>query len=206
MIYLPAIVWKFIRLGIMPVAYILMLLVIFILPFFSVDQYSILKNTTSHLGAQGAPNAWVMNVVFALLGIAAIVDGWRHLSNYWLHKAILIVFGASLFLTGFFQHAPIIPGVAFSVIEDDLHSKLATATGFSFTFFAVSAAFIESTRIRSIIAAGVGILAMLLSILIFNIEDLAGVWQRIIFIGSFAWLMYFLYPRKGDTIHHVELT
>jgi hypothetical membrane protein len=59
-----------------------MLAVIFILPFFSVDEYSILKNTTSHLGAQGAPYAWVMNVVFTLLGTAAIVDGWKQLSNY----------------------------------------------------------------------------------------------------------------------------
>jgi hypothetical membrane protein len=193
------------RRGILPVAYILMLLVMFILPYFSVDEYSILKNTTSHLGAQGAPYAWVMNTVFALLGAATIADGWPRLSNYWLHKAVLVIFGTSLFLTAFFQHAPIVSGVDFSALEDDLHSKLATVTGFSFVFFAISTAFIESTRKRKIIAVGMGIIAMLLSMLIFNVTELAGVWQRLIFIIMFAWLMYFLYSRKGDAVHHVEI-
>ena len=191
------------QLGLLPSAYILMLLVIFILPFYSVDEYSILKNTTSHLGAQGAPYAWVMNVVFALLGTAAIVDGWVRLSNFWLHRAVLIVFGTSLFLTAFFQHAPIIPGAAFSVLEDDLHSKFATITGFSFTFFAFAAAFIESTKLRKVVAMGVGIFATLLSALIFNIADLAGIWQRMMFIVVFAWLMYFLYPREIRLPHKI---
>ena len=187
--------WRFNKLGLIPAAYVLMLLVVFILPFFSADEYSIVKNTTSHLGAQGAPYAWVMNVVFVLLGIATIVDGWTRLSKYWLHKVVLTIFGISLVLTAFFQHAPIVSGVAFSQLEDDLHSKLATITGFSFVFFAIAAAFIESSKLRRFIAVGVGIIASLLSILIFNLADLAGIWQRMMFIIVFAWLMYFLYTR-----------
>ena len=192
----------FFKIGLLPSAYILMLLVMFILPFFSVDEYSIFENTTSHLGAQGAPNAWVMNVVFAVLGIASIVDGWVRLSNFWLHKAVLIAFGASLFLTALFQHASIVPSVAFNALEDDLHSKFATITGFSFTFFAIAAAFIESTKSRRIIAVGIGTLATLLSLLIFNVPGLAGIWQRMIFILAFAWLMYFLYPRPRNFHTH----
>ena len=192
--------WRFSKLGLIPAVYVLMLLVIFVLPFFSVDEYSILKNTTSHLGAQGAPYAWVMNVVFVLLGIAAIVDGWMRLSNFWLHKVVLTIFGVSLILTAFFQHAPIVPGVVFSELEDDLHSKLSTITGFSFVFFAIAAAFIEPTNVRRLIAVGVGVAASLLSILIFNLADLAGIWQRMMFIIVFAWLMYFLYLR-ARTFH-----
>jgi len=180
-------------------AYVLMLLVIFILPFHSVDEYSILKNTTSHLGAQGAPNAWMMNAVFALLGISAIVDGWRYLSKYWLHKVVLTIFGISLVLVAFFQHAPIVGGIEFSVLEDDLHSMFASITGYSFVFFAVSAAFIESTRKRKLVAVGVGIVAMLLSFLIFNVAQFAGIWQRTMFITMFAWLMYFLYQRPENS-------
>jgi len=191
----------FFKQGLLPAVYTLTLLVMFILPFYSVDEYSILKNTTSHLGAQGAPYAWVMNVVFVLLGTTAIVDGWKRLSNYWLHKFVLAIFGISLVLTAFFQHAPIIPGVEFSILEDDLHSKLATITGFSFVFFAISTAFIELTRRRKLIAAVMGIIATFLSMLIFNVSELAGVWQRMIFITMFAWLMYFLYSRKDD-VHH----
>ena len=193
-------VWSFFKLGLLPAVYLSMLLVIFILPFFSVDEYSILKNTTSHLGAQGAPYAWVMNVVFALLGTASIVDGWRQLSNYWLHKGVLTIFGISLILTAFFQHAPIVSGLVFNDLEDDLHSKFATIVGFSFTFFTFASAFIESTKKRKLTAACIGIIAMLLSMLIFNLEEFAGIWQRLMFIIMFAWLMYFLYSRKDDSL------
>ena len=178
----------------------------FILPFFSVDEYAILKNTTSHLGAQDAPYAWVMNGVFVLLGASTIIDGWVRLRNFWLQKAVLVVFGFSLFLTAFFHHAPIVPGVEFNVLEDDLHSIFATITGFSFVFFTIFAVFIESTKRRKIIAVGMAIIATLLSILIFNIAELAGVWQRLVFIIMFAWLMYFLYSRKNDVIRHTVLT
>ncbi len=184
------------RLGLLPSAYVLMLLVMFILPFFSVAEYSILKNTTSHLGAQGAPYAWVMNLVFILLGTAAMVDGWIHLSKYWLHKAVIIIFGSSLFLTAFFHHAPIVPDLPFNELEDTLHSTFATVTGFAFTFFAISVAFIDTTRFRKIIAVGTGILATLLSLLIFTVPDLAGIWQRLMFIVAFAWLMYFLFSNR----------
>jgi hypothetical membrane protein len=108
-IHLLANVMKLIKLGFLPGAYILMLLVMFILPFFSVDEYSMVKNTTSHLGAQGAPYAWVMNVAFALLGIATIIDGWVRLSKYWLHKVVLTVFGISFDINRFISartHCP----------------------------------------------------------------------------------------------------
>jgi len=190
---------RFSKIGFIPPVYILMLLVMFILPFFSVDEYSILKNTTSHLGAQDAPYAWIMNVVFALLGISAIVDSWTRLSKYWLHKVVISVFGISLILTAFFQHAPIVSGVEFNKIEDDLHSKFATITGFSFVFFAIASAFIESTTVRRVIAVAVGIIASLFSMLIFNMPDLAGVWQRMMFIMVFAWLIYFLYLRAHNS-------
>ncbi len=182
--------------SLLPATYVLMLLVMFILPFFSVEEYSILRNTTSHLGAQGAPHAWVMNAVFALLGIVVVADGCPRLPGFWLHRILLAVFGASLFLTAFFQHAPIVEGVAYSAWEDSVHSVLATVTGFSFSFFAISAAFIETIGTRRLAAAGVGVLAILLSLLIFNVPDLAGVWQRAMFIAAFAWLMFFLYARK----------
>jgi hypothetical membrane protein len=181
--------------GALPVIYCLMLLVIFILPFYSVEEYSILKNTTSQLGAQGAPHAWIMNVVFAALGIVSVTDGWRRLSGYWLHRMVLAVFGISLFMTAFFHHAPIVSGVPFSQLEDDLHSGFASAAGFAFTVFAIASAFIEPTRLRRIMAVAIGVSATLLSILIFRVPDLAGIWQRIIFIVMFAWLIYFLHAR-----------
>ena len=66
----------------LPAAVIMLILVMFILPFFSFPGYSIIKNTTSHLGAQGAQHAWIMNTVFIFLGGAVVLDAWLGLRGY----------------------------------------------------------------------------------------------------------------------------
>jgi len=173
-------------------AYIAMLLVIFILPFFSLENYSILKNTTSHLGAQNTPNAWIMNVVFVLLGVSSIIGGWRFLGKYWFHKIVLISFGTSVILTAFYQHAPIDNLLEYSVKEDEMHSLFAKTTGWSFTIFAVATAFISKYRIQQILAISIAVIAVLLSLMMFHpdTESLMGIWQRTMFILSFGWMIY----------------
>ena len=177
--------------------YVLMLAVIFALPRFSVVGYSIVKNTTSQLGAQSAPNAWVMNIIFVLLGAASIFGGWAKLREYWFHRIILTIFGVSLILTAVFQHAPIKAGVPFDLQEDRLHSLFSSACGFSFAVFAVSAAFVEVTAKRRMLAVMTGVSATFLSFLMFNVAEYAGIWQRLIFILSFVWLMFFFEERRS---------
>ena len=179
-------------------AYILLLLVMFILPFYSSEGYLILRNTTSHLGAQNSPNAWIMNVVFLLLGICCIIESWRYLKDYWFHKILLTLFGIGLMLVAVFQHAPIIEGIAFNTFEDRLHSVFASLVGFSFTMFAFSAAFIEASNQRKALAFLLGISSMGLSMLMFGAPDFMGLWQRMMFILSFGWLIYFFECRRRE--------
>lgn len=56
-------------------AFVALVVVAFGLPAVSAPEYSILRDTTSGLGAQGAPWAWVMNTVFAPLGLGVLWDG-----------------------------------------------------------------------------------------------------------------------------------
>ena len=174
----------------LPFAYVLMLVVIFVLPFFSYENYSIIEHTTSQLGAQNTPNAWLMNLTFILLGGSSIHDGWNHLENYWFQKVALVVFGGALLLTGVYSHAPIQPLVSFDVREDEVHSIFASLTGWSFTAFAVSMAFVDSTLDRKRLAIGMAILATVLSVLMFQVEEIRGIWQRLIFITSFGWMIF----------------
>jgi len=177
-------------------SYIILLLVMFILPFFSAAGYSILSNTTSQLGAQNTPNAWVMNITFGLLGLACIGEASLYLKEYWFQKILLIIFGLGLILTAIFQHAPINEAVAYNLLEDQIHSISASIVGFSFTIFSISVAFIEETNKRRIIALCMGLLATGLSFLMFSVTDLTGVWQRLMFTTSFAWLLFFFEGRK----------
>ncbi len=168
----------------------ILLLVMFILPYYSVEAYSIIKNTTSHLGAQNTPNAWIMNTTFCFLGIACILEGWIHLKQYWLHKILLTIFGIGLIFAAVFQHAPIVESIPYNAVEDNLHSLFATIIGFSFTLFAFSAIFIERTTITRWLALLVGLIATALSLLIFSAENYMGLWQRMMFIFSFSWLVF----------------
>lgn len=170
--------------------YVLLLLVMFILPFYSAEGYSISKNTTSHLGAQNTPNAWIMNITFGLLGLACIIEAWLHLKKLWFQKILLSIFGLALILTAIFHHAPIVEGIPYSELDDNLHSVFASTVGFSFTVFAFSIAFIEKRKIEKISAITVGLIAPGLSLLIFYVADYSGLWQRLIFIITFAWLIF----------------
>jgi hypothetical protein len=178
------------------IAFCILVGVMLVLPFFSVDEYVIWRNTTSHLGSQNAPNAWIMNLAFMFIGAATAYEGWKTLGKYWFHKIVITVFAVGLFMTGVFQHAPIIEGISYDIFEDQLHSIFASAVGFSFTLFAFSTAFIEARRSRRIISIAVGLAATGLSLLIFIAPDLAGIWQRIMFVVAFAWLIRFFQEVK----------
>lgn len=177
--------------------YLILILVMFILPFYSTEGYSIFKNTTSHLGGQNIPNAWIMNTTFCLLGIACIMEAWLYLSNYCFHKIILTIFGLGLILTALFQHALIVEGMPYYVFEDRLHSVFATVVGLSFTIFAFSVAFIEEKSISRLLAVLAGLIATGLSGLMFMVTDYTGIWQRLIFLITFAWLIFFFEGLKN---------
>lgn len=176
--------------------YSIMLIVVFILPFYSSPGYSIFTNTTSQLGAQNTPNAWIMNLVFFGLGISVIFEGLRKLKGYYFNKLLIIIFGASLFLTGIYSHAPINPLIEFNLFHDQLHSLFASVTGFSFTLFAISMSFIQKESKQKMLSIFMAVFATLLSILIFNVSEYAGIWQRGIFISAFLWLIYLFSNKK----------
>ncbi|MDH3227457.1 MAG: DUF998 domain-containing protein [Thermoleophilia bacterium] len=174
--------------------YVLLLLVMFVLPFFSVDEYSIREHTLSELGAQGAPHAWAMNLVFGALGLASVADGWPRLPGLWFHRLALLLFGLALVFVAIFQHAPIPADAPVSAREDEWHSNFSGLVGMSFVAFAVASAFGSSGRGRSLGPAA-GAFAMAMSFLIFSVPDYAGVWQRLMFGVSFAWLILVFWAR-----------
>lgn len=182
---------------VLPAVSVVMVIVIFALPFFSVPEYEIQRHTTSELGAQGAPHAWIMNTVFALLGVASVVDGWPRLTGLWFHRLALSIFGAALVLVATFQHAPVPADVAFSAREDELHSLFSGIAGVSFIALAIASGFAGVEGRDRWLGPAVGAFAALMSRLIFAIPDAAGVWQRLLFCTTFGWLILF-FAKRGN--------
>jgi hypothetical membrane protein len=179
------------------ISMIILILVMFGLPFFSVENYSIITNTTSHLGSQFSPNAWIMNITFMILGTTCIIESIKFLKTYWVHQFLLVTFGLGLIFTGVFRHAPIIVGQNYDVIHDTLHSIFASLVGFSFVLLCFSASFIEEKRKDAFINTLIGLLATLFSIMMATLPHYAGMIQRVMFIMSFTWLHLFLSKRSS---------
>lgn len=100
-----------------------------------------------------------------------------------------------------YQHAPIVAGVAIDVEENRMHFIFSFLTGASFTVLAMFAALILRHRTAKTSALTVGVLAVLLSVLIFTVSEYRGIWQRVLYIVALGWLIVlFSGQEKGYTI------
>ncbi len=166
--------------------------IIFLLPIISFENYSILSNTTSHLGAQKAPFNWIMNGGFIALGIVTIFYGKERTANYPIAKVLIYVFGISLIGTALFQHRPL-TGEEANMIVDAFHSIFATSTGFSFSILAIVTYFILIEPKDKALAIALAVIAILIPILMQAIPSYQGLLQRLMFILAFTWLLYTFY-------------
>lgn len=173
---------------------VLFLLVSFLLPLFSFEGYSWRMHTTSHLGAQGSPHAWIMNLVFVLLGIRA-VQVTRVSPVPWV-RVFGILFGGSLLLTGVFRHAPLAGGVPVDTLQDAMHSVFATATGFAFALLAFAHGVVNRGPQRTAAFLLVCI-AALVPLLMMRFPLGMGISQRIMFLCAFSWLFLFFRPASS---------
>jgi len=181
---------------ILAAAYGLLLFVMFLLPIFSTPEYSIIRNTLSQLGAQNTPNAWIMNFSFVSLGIGSIIGGWRYFEGFAFQRLFLILFGISLTLAAFFNHAPVDELIQYKISEDGWHSYFIFNTGLNFVILTVSSTFIIETQTDRLLTIAAGVSAIFLSVLMSEVPQAAGVWQRLFFIISFGWMIYSFKSRR----------
>jgi len=171
-------------------AYIMLLLVMFILPVFSIAEYSIISNTLSQLGAQNTPNAWIMNFTFVSLGIGSIIAGWRYFEGFAFQRLFLVLFGISVTLAAFFSQAPVNAHTQYKILEDGWHSYFIFTAGMTFVILTVSSTFILENQKDRLLTTAAGISVIILSILMSEVPFIKGVWQRLLFIISFGWMVY----------------
>ena len=171
-------------------AYFLMLLAMFILPLITAPEISIVRNTLSELGAQFSPCSWIMNSIFAALAISAVVSGWGCYEGFVFLRITLVLFGISLALSAIFNQAPVNPEIRYNIREDGWHLYFACTTWITFIILTFSTALILEKQSDRLLAVITGISAVLLSILTSEADRTAGVWQRLLFIISFGWMIY----------------
>lgn len=158
-------------------------------PFLMPDSYSIIENAVSESAGQGVEHAWVARLGFLLLGFGVLILANLASSRWGVWGRLAFrVYGVAMIGNAAFSHMPW-EDVPYDAFEDFLHSVTAGATGMSF----IAGVLIVMSRRGPghsaarffdllAIAAALGI-----SVLIFNVESIAGLVQRIMFGIAYVW-------------------
>lgn len=165
------------------------LLLIAIAPVFVPDSYDWVKHTTSESAGQGVDNAWIARLGFVLFGFAVLILAplagrrWGLLGRL-AHRG----FGIGMILTAVFASKPwgTVPFVEF---EDTLHSWASGLVGMAFI------GGVTLVLLRRPIASHAAIVfdwlalmvAVVMTILVFVLDDVAGLAQRAMFLTAYVW-------------------
>ena len=181
------------------IAFGLLIVAMFVLPLFSFEGYSIIKNTVSELGAQKAPGNWLANMSIILVSFAVVLLGTKQLKHFWKQLAALYFFSICFFFTGVYKLAGLDAHTyIFNYTDDALHSLFLMLTGFAFCLFCLFFIFIVKKKKHKWQTAAVIVFAIIVPFLIFKHPEYRGIYQRLLFLGTFGWLFFAFatYPLK----------
>lgn len=170
-------------------------------PLYTADGYNVVAHTSSQLGAQNTPFAWLMNLGFIALGVGVGIDARR---IWWIVpfvSVIFLMFAAAMAMTGVFSLQPIDPALPYNDMWHVLHSVFAMAAGICFCVGAIGYGMFRRAGAAKWISIGAGMAATGLSVAIFSLPELQGLLQRLMFAVTFTWLAVYLPHAKPPPRH-----
>lgn len=175
-------------------------------PLLMPDSYSILKNAISESAAQGVEYAWVARLGFLLLGFAVLILANVAGSRWGVWgRLVFRLYGVAMIGNAVFSHMPW-EDVPYDALEDLLHSVTAGATGMSFiagVLIVMSRRGPGHTAPRVFDALAI-VAALVISMLIFNMETIAGLIQRIMFGIAYFWFGFEALRSASSASDHAE--
>ena len=158
-------------------------------PIYTVNEYSVVFNLISELGAQHTQNNFVMIIAFVILGGGIVVDGMR---KFRVALLPFILFGVSMVVVGIFPHKPIDASMNFNSTFHTLHGIIASVAGIFITIGFIWQGFRTNGRQR-VICFYMAAVAILFPILMLTIPNYQGITQRIMYLQILGWL-WMKYP------------
>lgn len=168
---------------------ILFVLAIIVAHVFSTNNYDWTKNTISDLGSQGYSRKLIMQVGFLGFGLALtlgiILNGltWRTLP--------ILIYGLCVGLTGIFCTKPFFLIDNYSELQSSVHSVLAQIAGISFTLGILIQLLYSTDNNEKWVHFIFFIMVIGLSASFGLAKNYQGVFQRLLYLTSFIWLIKF---------------
>jgi hypothetical protein len=155
------------------------------------SEYNWRINTVSELAAQGYKNKKVMQVGF--IGFGIILPIFLFYNMYFRGASIIriapiAIYALSVGLSGIFCTSPFVDNVQHSAAESRIHSLLAQVAGFSFVTGITICMIVEQVIWIKVIHAVTVVFVMFCSIMFAKAPLHRGIYQRVMYIGSFIWL------------------
>jgi len=155
------------------------------------DAYDLQIHTISHLGSQGYDNAWIMNAGFVGFGSMVAGSSIAHsirTGRDWPVSIGLATWGLGILASGFASTSPFVEGVAYDQAESDLHSVFATTAGVGISAAALGLVITDPDPQRKFVHGAALVFITLASAMTGLVPEYTGVWQRLLWTGTLAWL------------------
>jgi hypothetical membrane protein len=154
-------------------------------------DYSLRTHTISDLGAQGYDHAWVMRTGF--LGFGTVLAGtavWDlgAAKQPWAREVPLMLYGASMSLSGVFSAPPFRDGEGYSQRQADLHQVSAMSAGLSLSAAMLAHAITEDEPAKRWFDVGALVFTGAVSAAFALDAENQGIWQRVLWAGGLSWL------------------
>lgn len=170
------------------------ILTIVIAHFFVSSPYDWKNNTISELASQNYNYRWIMKVGFILFGGILIIGILNKLFNHngqLMNEIPIFIYAFAILISGIYSTKPFIEGVEYSEYQSQIHSYSAQIAGFSFSIGLLIFGIKENELNPKIIHFAFFSFVIICSALFGLLETNTGIIQRIMYVGSFIWLIFY---------------
>ena len=161
-------------------------------PFYTVDNYSHIRNLISELGAQQTKNNFIMIIGFLILGLGILMDSYKKISYPIIPFAL---FGIFMIMAGIFPHKPADTSLSYNHTFHSLHSLSATLAGISISIGSFWQGILSLSRTQKAICFYLAIACFVFPMLMLTMNEYQGILQRFMYLQIVAWL-WIMFPRN----------
>jgi len=161
--------------------------------FFVSSPYDWKNNTISELASQNYDYRWIMKTGFILFGAILTVGVLNKLiqhNGFIINEIPIMIYALAILVSGIYSTKPFVEGIEYSEFHSQIHSYSTQIAGFSFSIGLLIFGIKEIELNLKLIHFAFFAFVIICSALFGLLETNTGIIQRIMYAGSFIWLIF----------------